>query len=135
MAGGEEAAKKKVLFMDDEEMIRRVTSMMLEEMGYEVEAVSEGGSAVSAYRQAQEEGSGFGVVILDLKVKKGMGGLQASRRILEIDPEAVVYISTGYSSDPIIREYRRHGLAGALAKPYTADELEKMMESALSLHD
>jgi len=127
------AAKKRVLFMDDEEMIRRVTAMMLEGMGYEVEVVSEGAEALSAYRQAESGGRGFNVVILDLKVKDGMNGFEASKRILEEFPEAVVYISTGYSSDPIVNDYRRYGLAGALAKPYTAAELEKMMKDAISL--
>ncbi|MFO7916399.1 MAG: response regulator [Candidatus Krumholzibacteriales bacterium] len=127
--------KKQILFMDDEEMIRRVTAMMLEEMGYRVEVVSDGGAAVSAYREAESNQRGFDVVILDLKVKDGMGGLEASRRILELDPEAVIYISTGYSSDPIVKDYKRHGLAGALAKPYTAGELEKLIKGAVSLRD
>jgi len=125
--------RKSVLFMDDEEMIQRVTAMMLEEMGYRVEVVSEGGAAVSAYREAESKRQGFDVVILDLKVKDGMGGLEASRRILELDPEAVIYISTGYSTDPIVKDYKRHGLAGALAKPYTADELQKLIEGAVAL--
>ena len=125
--------RKSVLFMDDEEMIQRVTAMMLEEMGYRVEVVSEGGAAVSAYREAESKQQGFDVVILDLKVKDGMGGLEASRRILELDPEAVIYISTGYSTDPIVKDYKMHGLAGALAKPYTADELQKLIEGAVAL--
>ncbi|MBD3179513.1 MAG: response regulator [Candidatus Latescibacteria bacterium] len=129
------AAKKRVLFMDDEEMIQRVTAMMLEGMGYDVEVVSEGGTALSAYREAELHDRGFDVVILDLKVKDGMDGLQASQRILEEDPEAVIYISTGYSSDPIINDYKSYGLAGALAKPYTADELETMMNRATSIRD
>jgi len=127
--------RKRILFMDDEEMIQRVTAMMLEEMGYRVKVVPEGGAAVSAYREAESNQQGFDLVILDLKVKDGMGGLEASRHILELDPEAVIYISTGYSSDPIVNDYKKYGLAGALAKPYTVDELQKLINGAVSLRD
>ena len=129
------AAMKRVLFMDDEEMIQRVTAMMLEGMGYDVEVVPEGEAAVSAYRKAREKGRKHDVVILDLKVRDGMDGLEASRQILRYDPKAVIFISTGFSSDPIVNNFRQFGLAGALAKPYTADELEKMVKSAMSYQD
>jgi len=118
--------------MDDEEMLRRVVSMMLESMEIDVDTASEGAEAVAMYQRSLDEGSKYDVVILDLKVSEGMGGIEAAQKILESDSEALVYISTGFSSDPIITDYRRYGITGAIAKPYTAEELRALVSRALA---
>jgi len=120
--------KGKVLFMDDEELLRRVVSLMLEGIGVDVEVASSGEEAVKKFR---DPGASYDVVILDLKVPEGMSGLDAAIDILGYDPEARIYISTGFSSDPIITDYKKYGLAGAIAKPYTAEELKALVEKEL----
>ena len=124
--------KGKILFMDDEVLLRRVVSLMLESMGIDVEVASEGGEAVRKYRETDKR---FDIVILDLKVTKGMNGLDAARGILDYDPEARVYISTGFSSDPIITNYKKYGFVGAIAKPYTVEDLKALVEKELLFQD
>jgi DNA-binding NtrC family response regulator len=120
--------KGKVLFMDDEELLRRVVSLMLEGIGVDVEVASSGEEAVKKFRNP---GNRYDVVILDLKVPEGMSGLDTAIDILGYDPEARIYISTGFSSDPMITDYKKYGLAGAIAKPYTAEELKALVEKEL----
>ncbi len=132
MNGSSDSYKGKVLFMDDEKMLRRVVSMMLESMEIEVDTASEGAEAVTMYQRRLDEDSKYDVVILDLKVTEGMGGIEAAQKIIASDPEARVYISTGFSSDPIITGYRRYGITGAIAKPYTAEELRALVSRALA---
>lgn len=126
------AGRKRILFMDDEEMLRSVVSRMLEIMGYDVETASGGAEAVQVYRSAFERGAGFDAVILDLVVRDGMGGKEAIEKILEIDPDAAVLISSGYVGDPIMRDYARYGFQGVIAKPYTSDELRENLGRVLS---
>jgi len=40
-------------------------------------------------------------------------------------------VSTGYAGDPILANYAARGFAGALAKPYSASQLENMLKDAL----
>ncbi|HMA76526.1 MAG TPA: response regulator [Candidatus Krumholzibacteriaceae bacterium] len=124
--------KGKVLFMDDEKLLRRVVSLMLEGLGVECDVASDGEEAIRKY---MEKGAVYGIVILDLNVPGGMGGLEAAEAILKYDPKARIYISTGFSSDPIITDYAKHGLTGAIAKPYTAEELKALMGKEYLIKD
>jgi DNA-binding NarL/FixJ family response regulator len=74
----------------------------------------------------------FDTVILDLTNKIGMGGQEAMRRLLEIDPNAKGIVITGYSSDPVVSNYRAYGFSGFLTKPATKDELDKVIGELLS---
>jgi CheY-like chemotaxis protein len=124
--------RKRILFMDDEELLRSVVTRMLEIMGYETVPAADGEEAVRLYREAAESGRPFDAVILDLSVPKGMGGREAMRRLLEIDPDVVALISSGYVGDSIITEYHLYGFKGVVAKPYTSDELREALGAVLS---
>jgi two-component system cell cycle sensor histidine kinase/response regulator CckA len=52
-----------------------------------------------------------------------MGGDETVRRLSQIDPEVKAVVSSGYSDNPIVSEYRSHGFVAALNKPYTIDAL------------
>jgi DNA-binding NarL/FixJ family response regulator len=54
-----------------------------------------------------------------------MGGREAAARILEIDPDAALIVSSGYSSDPVIARYRQYGFSGVVPKPFNAEELAR----------
>lgn len=113
----------RILLIDDEEMIRRSTGRMLERLGYEVALASDGTDGIELYRRAMELGSPFHLVILDLTIRRGMGGDQAMRELLRIDPDVKVIVSSGYSANPIMSSHREHGFCGVVPKPYTIDDL------------
>ena len=56
-------------------------------------------------------------MILDLTVKRGMGGKDAVRALLKIDPQVNAIVSSGYSNDPVLTDFRAYGFTGSLAKP------------------
>ena len=113
----------KILVMDDELSLRTLLARILDISGFEAVVTADGGEAVETYRQAFCAGAGFDAVILDLTVAGGMGGREALERIREIDPEVVAIVSSGYSKDPVMANYRDYGFLGVISKPYTADEL------------
>lgn len=121
-----------VLVMDDDDLVRRAVCLVLDFLGYSTVAVSDGIEAVIAYKKALEHGNPFDAVILDLTVPGGMGGEEAVARILEVDPRAKVFVSSGYSETPIIADYRKYGFCGFLQKPYDAPELENKLRAALN---
>ena len=118
----------RVLVMDDEQGIRDVARAMLRRLGYEAECVQDGFDALQLYREAKEHGKAYDVVLLDLTVPSGLGGLETIARLREIDPEVVAVVSSGYSADPIMADHREHGFADVLPKPYRLDEMARVME-------
>ena len=117
--------------MDDEEMLRNLAQMMLERLGHKVETVKDGVEAIETYKKHMDSGQPFDGVILDLTIKGGMGGDQAIRELLKIDPEVKAIVCSGYFNDPVLAHYEEHGFRGAMAKPYQKKDLERVLKKVL----
>jgi len=122
----------RVLFMDDQPNIREMTGQMLVDLGYEVEVAREGSEAIELYEKAKELEHPFDAVILDLTVPGGMGGEETIRKLREIDPGVKAIISSGYSNDPIMFEYREYGFRDIVAKPYEIKKLSRVLHKVIS---
>lgn len=121
----------KVLIMDDEGPILELTARLLSSRGYEVETALDGSIAVSAYRAAFEAGSRFDAVILDLTVPEKMGGYEAFEAMRAFDPDVKAILSSGYSHEPVILNYKEFGIAAVAPKPYRVSELFAAVEQVL----
>ncbi len=124
--------RARILVMDDEESILEVTREILEVFGYEVETSRDGEEALSKYRRALLDGKRFDLVIMDLTVPMGMGGQEAVRELLKLDPQARAIVSSGHATDPIVSNYRAHGFVGTIPKPYRMEELDTIVKKALA---
>ncbi len=121
----------RILFMDDEQPIRQLGSAILRRIGYDVETVSDGAEAVRAYEEAARGGRPFAVVILDLTIPGGMGGSQALEQLRKLDPDVRAIVSSGYSNDAVLANYREHGFRGMVSKPYETADLALAVENVL----
>jgi PAS domain S-box-containing protein len=125
-------ATGRILIMDDEVMIQEVSATILTSCGYQVELATDGAAALKAYRAAMGKGSPFDLVIMDLTIPGGMGGKDAIKKLLELDPAAKVIASSGYSTDPIIANYTKYGFKGRLIKPFRLDALQAEVDRILN---
>lgn len=123
--------KKKILVMDDEEMVGDIACQMLEYLGFEAIRVADGADAVKEYKKHQSEGIPFTAVIMDLNIPGGMGGKEAVGKVLSIDPEAKVFVSSGYSTDPIMVNYQDYGFTGGIAKPFDLAAMQQILSLLL----
>jgi two-component system cell cycle sensor histidine kinase/response regulator CckA len=123
-----QAGSGRVLLMDDEEIIRDVAADILVHLGYSAVPCCDGSEAIELYRQAIATKEPFAAVIMDLTIPGGMGGREAAARILEIDPDAVLIVSSGYSSGPVVANFRQYGFSGVVSKPFDAEGLARELK-------
>lgn len=126
------AKKLRILVMDDEDMIREVLSDMLQQVGCEVSLARDGREAIGLYRKALEAGKSFDVVIMDLTVPMGMGGKEAISKLTEMDPQVKAIVSSGYSDDPVMANFREYGFSALVSKPFRFKELVKTLQNVLA---
>ncbi|RLC63261.1 MAG: response regulator [Chloroflexi bacterium] len=117
--------------MDDEEIIREMLNNMLSLAGYQVALTGDGAEAVKRYAEARVSGQPFDAVILDLTVPGGMGGKETIKQLLQIDPGVKAIASSGYSTAPIMAEFRDYGFSAVVTKPHSAGELERTLHRML----
>ncbi len=119
----------RILLMDDDEMVRNAAGIVLNYLGYDVEHAKDGREAIDLYRTAKEKGWPFSAVILDLYVPGGMGGKEAMRELLAIDPHIRAIVSSGYSDDPVVSEFRKYGFFGTVDVPYDVEKMKKILDN------
>jgi signal transduction histidine kinase len=124
--------KGRILVMDDEKLVRNVALQMLAILGYEAAASKDGAEAIEMYKESMKSGEPFDAVILDLTVRGAMGGEKALQELMEINPEIRAIISSAYSEDPVMKDFRKHGFRGAVEKPYELKELSDVLYEVLN---
>ncbi len=77
--------------------------------------------------KAIESGRAFDAVIFDLTVPGGLGGGEVIQELLALDPKIKVIVSSGYSNDPVMSEYKKYGFRGVVTKPYAIEELSESL--------
>jgi CheY-like chemotaxis protein len=113
--------------MDDEAIVRDAVGAMLRSLGHAVEVAEEGTTAIRKYREALMSDSPFQLVILDVTVRGGMGGVETIRRLLELHPSVAAVVSSGYAQDSAVSEYLSHGFKAVLPKPFNIGNLRSVL--------
>jgi two-component system, cell cycle sensor histidine kinase and response regulator CckA len=90
-----------------------------------------GEEAVRKYLIAKQGNNPFSFVIMDLTIPGGMGGRESAEDILALDPCARLIASSGYSNDPVMANFSDYGFCGSIIKPYTLDDLTRILLCAL----
>ncbi|GJQ58840.1 MAG: response regulator [Candidatus Scalindua sp. AMX11] len=120
--------EKRILVMDDKETIRNIVKEMLTYISCEVEVASDGEEAIALYTREKESGKPFDVVIMDLTIPEGMDGRETIKILKEIDPDVKAIVSSGYSNDPIMADFKKYGFSAVLPKPYRIEDLKKTLQ-------
>jgi CheY-like chemotaxis protein len=115
--------KARVLFMDDDAQIRDLVAKILTTHGFDVYLTKNGQEAMDAYRKAKEFGAPFDVILMDLDVRGGMGGIEATSRLRAEYPHLKALLTTGYVDDGLLESHRDHGFAGVILKPFQVERL------------
>ncbi len=119
----------RILLMDDDKTILKVASKMLEKLGYVVTTAKTGEEALKLYKESLDQNEKFKAVIMDLTVPGGLGGKETIQELLKIDPDVVGIVSSGYSTDAVMSDYKRFGFIGVIPKPYRLEEINQVLSN------
>lgn len=122
---------KKVLIMDDDAMILDVTTQILVMLNYKVVISHDGQEMIEIYKEYFNRGDIFDVVIMDLTVPGGMGGKEAIKELKKINKDVISIVSSGYSNDPVVLNFKDYGFSGVAQKPYKISDLKQLLETLI----
>ncbi len=125
------SGRGKIMVMDDEYIVRDVAGKMLVCLGYESGFARDGNEMLQLYVEAMNAGCPYDAVIMDLTIPGGMGGKEAIKELLKIDPEAMAIVSSGYSNDMIMAEFEKYGFSGVITKPYKIEDMSKVLHDMI----
>lgn len=121
----------RILVMDDEKIVTDIASNMLSYLGYTPEIAGDGQETLLLYKKAMESQLPYDAVIMDLTIPGGMGGKETITRLMLLDPNVKAIVSSGYSNDPIMSNYKEYGFCGCILKPYNLNELGSTLKDIL----
>jgi CheY-like chemotaxis protein len=121
----------RVLVMDDEDALREILADMIQLLGHEVDTAACGEEALDKFERAHKEGLPYGLVLLDLVVPAGDGGLEILHRLRQQAPGLRAIVSSGYWAEATTH-LSPSGFQAALIKPFTLQDVRTAVEQALN---
>jgi two-component system nitrogen regulation response regulator NtrX len=116
---------RRILVVDDEQGIRAALGQLLEYEGYDVRSVSNAADGIAEYQKWKPD-----LVFMDVKMG-GMDGLEALKRLREMDPAATVVMISGHATIRTAVEATQLGAYEILEKPLDTDRILVMLRNAL----
>lgn len=120
--------EKMILVMDDDVAFHEAMKEVLNCLGYSSNFVKNGEEALDIYKNAKESNKSFDVVIMDLRIEKGINGEEGAKLLLAYDPYAKIIISSGLGNHPMMVKPQDYGLQGVLLKPFGMPTLRTLLK-------
>ncbi len=118
---------ERILLVDDEEYVLSIEREMLASLGYDVSCRRSSLDALDAFRAVPDR---FDLVITDISMPN-MTGINLSREILKIRPNARIILATGFSEIFTEQEAIDMGMKAFMTKPISMNRLARKVREAL----
>ena len=116
-----------VLVAEDEPALRKLIRTILESFGHRAVVASDGEEALEIFRKIPAR---FDLLLTDV-VMPGMGGRKLVDQARKLRPDLAVIYMTAYSASEIAEQGVLEPNVRVLAKPFTPDDLRRMMQRVL----
>lgn len=114
----------RVLVVDDAAFMRMSIKNILERNGYEIAGEAENGiMAVQKYKECHPD-----IVTMDITMPE-MDGVEALKRIKEIDPEAKIIMLSAMGQADHVKEAILSGAKNFIVKPFDEEHMMKALSN------
>ena len=111
-----------VFIVDDHELVRNGVKRLLADIN-NIKVIGEANRGEDAVKYVREENKTQpNVILMDLQMP-GIGGMEATRRILHINPDIKIIALTAHMAEPFPSRLLQAGAAGYLTKDCGAEEM------------
>ncbi len=121
------AAGEVVLLVEDDPDVRRLTVMLIEELGYTVLSAADGTEALAVSQAAPR----IDLLVSDVMLPKGMTGVELASLLKAKRTTLAVLFVSGYSEDTIIKSGAIDRDVNLLTKPFHKASLAYAMRKSL----
>jgi len=125
-------ANRNVLVVDDDEDMQRLFQLNLEKLGCNTILADNANTAISLYQKSLHDKQSIDIVILDLTLPGGMGGVEIADELRSIDPHVKIIVASGYTEGPEMTHYKNYGFQAALEKNSNRKKIRQVLEHVLS---
>jgi len=116
-----------VLVVEDQEEVRKLTCMILRDLGYDVLEAADGGEALAL---AERHGQPIRLLLSDV-IMPGMNGRQLAAELTASHPQMKVMFMSGYTDRIMSEDGVLDNAVAFLEKPFTPDKLVEMVHRVL----
>jgi len=113
-----------LLIVDDLPAIHEMLTGLMSATGYLCAGASSGEEALMRYRQSR-----FDVVLIDYAMEP-MNGLELATRLLDSDPNVIIILMSGFTSEELSQDAIKAGIYLVIEKPIQVDSLMVAVEQA-----
>lgn len=127
LPSSDQSVKAKILAIDDDVMIREILSNILIHLEHEVTAVADGTEGIRLYQSGN-----YDIVFTDLGMP-GISGWEVAHKVKEIDPNAVIVMITGWSSELNEDELKDKNVDFIVDKPFKIERIAEVVSKGIEL--
>ena len=123
---GKEMKKVRILLVDDSTYVRTVLGSIITEAGFEVVSeAADGEEAIRKYMSIKPD-----LVLMDV-IMEPMNGVEATKAILNKDPEAKIVMVTVLEDRELFADLMKIGAKGYIMKPFSKDKIAKKIKEIM----
>ncbi|MCI5224725.1 MAG: response regulator [Candidatus Electrothrix sp. AR4] len=118
---------ERIMVVDDDREFVKMSKRLLENLGYQVTALS---NSLDAFNTIQQRPYAFDLVLTDMTMPQ-MTGDELSKKILSVRPDIPIIICTGFSELMDENKAKKIGARTLVMKPFTKKELAQSVREVL----
>jgi len=120
---------ERIVLVDDDHSIRKATQLVLEDLGYEVEAYA---NALDAQKAMARDRRPIALLVTDYDMP-GLTGFELAKMVRAERPDVPILLSSGWAEDSVETEINPNVKIPFLQKPYTLISLAHKIREILNL--
>jgi DNA-binding response OmpR family regulator len=120
--------EKRLLLIEDDNLVASMLSTMLSKSGFVCDHAEDEAQAIRLFRNSQITDRPYDLVVVDLVLGENTkGGMVVMKEIREQQPGITAILCSGFTSSPIVENFRDFGFDFCLNKPFSWNRLKTIL--------